>query len=97
MDREERSAFRQFLARDLEAFDEWRRWSPEMLASYVATQLVQFERAKSREARDPRRGISRTKQRRIAEKIRTLRHEGYPQRQAIAIAYRMEGVSRRAR
>jgi hypothetical protein len=48
-------------------------------------------------ARDVRRRLSPEKQRRIADKIRTLRYEGYPQRQAIAIAYRMEGVSRRGR
>lgn len=56
--------------------------------------------------RDPKRGraqrdpsprvrktkIPRAKQRWISEKIRLLVHEGKPQRQAIAIAYRMAGV-----
>ena len=31
----------------------------------------------------------------ISSNIRTLRHEGYPQRQAIAIAYRKAGRSRK--
>lgn len=31
----------------------------------------------------------------ISDNIRTLRHEGYPQRQAIAIAYRKAGRSRK--
>lgn len=34
----------------------------------------------------------RAKQKWISEKIRVLRHEGYPPAQAIAIAYRMAGV-----
>ena len=50
-------------------------------------------------ARDVRRRggttLSRQKQEWISEKIRTLRHEGYPQQQAIAIAYRMAGVPAR--
>lgn len=29
----------------------------------------------------------------ISRKIRILRHEGYPEKQAVAIAYRMAGVS----
>lgn len=38
------------------------------------------------------RDLSRAKRKRISEKIRILRHEGYPEKQAIAIAYRMAGV-----
>lgn len=38
--------------------------------------------------------LSREKQKWISEKIRVLRREGYPQNQAIAIAYRMAGASR---
>lgn len=36
--------------------------------------------------------ISREKREKISAKIRKLRHEGYPQDQAIAIAYRMAGI-----
>lgn len=56
-----------------------------------------FIRAERDPARPRGRRISREKQRRISDKIRVLRHEGYPQRQAIAIAHQMEGVSRRRR
>ena len=38
---------------------------------------------------------TRAQQQFIGEKIRTLRHEGYPQRQAIAVAYSMAGVPAR--
>lgn len=46
-----------------------------------------------RDARNP----SRTKDRRISNKVRLLRHEGYPQKQAVAIAYSMYRKKRRAR
>lgn len=97
MDRETRTRFHRYVTEDLAAFNDWREWSPQTMASYVLTLLVNFERGEPPASRDPRRYISRAKQRRISEKIRVLRHEGYPQRQAIAIAYRMEGVARRAR
>ena len=52
-------------------------------------------RTSQRNARDPSIG-TRTSQRKdqawISDKIRVLRHEGYPERQAIAIAYRMAGI-----
>lgn len=33
----------------------------------------------------------------ISSNIRTLRHEGYPQKQAIAIAYKKAGKSRKSK
>ena len=45
--------------------------------------------------RKPRRKISAKKRAQISRKIRILMREGYPQRQAIAIAYRMAGVPRK--
>lgn len=55
------------------------------------------EQLSARSSRDRSRRVSRSTQRQISDKIRVLRHEGYPQRQAVAIAYRMHGVSRHAR
>lgn len=40
--------------------------------------------------------VPRVKREWISNKIQTLRHEGYPPKQAVAIAYRMAGVSRRS-
>ena len=51
---------------------------------------------KRRSSRDTSR-ISPEKQRWISRKIRILRREGYPQDQAVAIAYRMAGVPQRRR
>lgn len=49
-------------------------------------------------ARTSKTSTASSAQRRfISEKIRILRHEGYPQNQAIAIAYRMAGVPPRTR
>ena len=50
-----------------------------------------------RDARKTRAPTATTSAQRrfISEKIRILRHEGYPPRQAAAIAYRMAGVPRR--
>lgn len=45
--------------------------------------------------RDPGRKLSPQKRAALARKIRKLRHEGYPQAQAVAIAHRMLGVARR--
>lgn len=45
-----------------------------------------------RDARKP----TRAQQRFISDKIRVLREEGYPEKQAIAVAYRMAGVPPRA-
>ena len=49
------------------------------------------------EGRDARRFRRPTpaEQEQISAKIRVLRHEGYPPKQAIAIAYRMAGVPER--
>lgn len=50
-------------------------------------------------SRDPgkrRGGVTRAQRKFISEKIRILRHEGRPEAQAIAIAYRMAGVPPRA-
>ena len=61
--------------------------------------LRQRDRSHTRpsQARDRRKpsAPSRKTQKWISNKIRLLRHEGYPDRQAIAIAYRMAGVPAR--
>ncbi len=49
-------------------------------------------RPPARDKRAPR--IGRAKREWISAKIRVLRHEGYPEKQAIAIAHRMAGVPR---
>lgn len=53
--------------------------------------LVRSDRDASRDS-SPR--ISHARQEWISKKIRLLRHEGYPERQAIAIAYREAGVAK---
>ena len=52
------------------------------------------DRDRLRHRRNPSAPPQKT-QKWISKKIRLLRHEGYPERQAIAIAYRMAGVSRK--
>lgn len=53
---------------------------------------MQKRTVKKKPSRSP---ISRQKKAWISSKIRVLRHEGYPPKQAIAIAHRMAGVPRK--
>jgi hypothetical protein len=62
----------------------------EKLGEERQEELLEARSRRRANARD--RGISREKQKWISDKIRKLRHEGYPQNQAIAISYRMAGI-----
>lgn len=84
----------------------WRKLSPRQKTELDAAVKGAIAHAEQHPAHDPRRSsrhrLSRYKSYEpearkewISRKIRVLRHEGYPQRQAIAIAYREAGVAPR--
>lgn len=62
----------------------------------VVTHPASGGTGRTKSSRDSARSKKPTKRQQafIQEKIRTLRHEGYPQRQAIAIAHSMAGVAK---
>lgn len=69
----------------------WKKLSPpEKARLHTEIQKV-LKRREAQTGRDP----SRAKKRFISKKIKILRHEGYPERQSIAIAYRKAGVAPR--
>ena len=87
------------LARTDREFGSWPAWLRYALATMAVSARVRKEdfayvpSVNARRQRDAGSPRPTAEQRRfIGEKIRILRHEGRPQAQAIAIAYRMAGV-----
>lgn len=78
-------------------------WSGKIIGGSLRNNYVWVFASGDDEAssRDPRRRraskLVRSKEKFIGEKIRTLRHEGYPPKQSVAIAYRMAGIPPRAK